>query len=109
MLSIRLSAMCPIYNVSSIIARFANRVTLLQIESELVTSEQKDIWRIVPRCEVLAIGDGGRVGPAITRDRPLSKGARFVNSDPQVWRYLGTCLKTALQAVYSSAKLEGSG
>ena len=100
--------MSPIYKVSSIIARFANRVNPLQIDSELVTSEQKHLNRIVARCEVLAVGDGGRVWPAITRQQALSKGARFVNSDPLVWLSLGNCLKTVQQEVYSSAKREVS-
>ena len=47
-------------------------------------------------------------GKQLRVGRPWSKGARFVNSDQQVWRFLGTCLKTVQREVYSSARLEVS-
>ena len=70
--------MCPIYKVSSIIARFADRVNLLQIESKLATSEQKQPRRIVPRPDMLLpIGDRGRVWQAIMRRQALVEGHRI--------------------------------
>jgi len=54
-----------------------------------------------PETQLFVLGVAGS-GPWVPKT-PSSKSAPFANSDPQVWRYLGTCLKTALRAVYSSA------
>jgi hypothetical protein len=95
--------MCPIYKVSSIIARFADRVNL-QIESKLATSEQKQLRGN----EVLA---NRRPWPTpATNYVPagLCRKAPDLSIPIQVWRSLGTCLKTVQQEVYSSTKLEVS-
>ena len=101
--SIRLSAMCPIYKVSSIIARFAGRVNLLQIESKLAASAQKQLRRIVPRCDMLLpIGDGGRVWQAITRRQTLVEGHRIRQFRSTSLALSRDLLKTVQQEVYSS-------
>ena len=88
MLSIRLSAMYPIYKVSSIIARFAGRVNLLQIERKLATSEKHLSGdRAAHATYSSQLETGAASGKQFTRRQALVDG----QFNPKIWLSHGTC------------------